>query len=40
MKEGLPFFLTLGGHTVEIGLRGEQLRFIVHKIRISESRVQ
>ena len=34
MKKGLPFFLTLGGHAVKIGLRGEKLRFIVHKIRI------
>ena len=34
MKEGLPFFLTLGGHTVEIGLRGEQFCLIVHKILI------
>ena len=26
MKDDLPFFLTLGGNTVKIGLRGEQLR--------------
>ena len=32
MKEDLAFFLTSGGHTVKIGLRGEQLRFVVHKI--------
>ncbi len=32
MKEDLAFFLTSGGHTVKIGLRGKQLRFIVHKI--------
>ena len=35
MKEGLPFFRTPGGHDVKIGLRGEKLRFVVHKIRIS-----
>ena len=35
MKEGLPFFRTLGGHDVKSGLRGKQLRFIAHKIRIS-----
>ena len=34
MKEGLPFFLTSGGHAVKIGLWGEQFRFVVHKIRI------
>ena len=27
MKEDLAFFLTSGGHTVKIGLRGKQLRF-------------
>ena len=27
MKEDLAFFLTSGGHTVKIGLRGEQLCF-------------
>ena len=32
MKEDLAFFLTSGGHTVKIGLRGKQLRFVVHKI--------
>ena len=32
MKEDLAFFLTSGGHTVKIGLRGKQLRLIVHKI--------
>ena len=34
MMEGLPFFLTPDGHTVKIGLRRKQLRFVVHKIRI------
>ena len=34
MKEGLPFFLTAGGHAVKIGLWGEQFCLIVHKIRI------
>ena len=34
MKEGLPFFLTPDGHTVKIGLRRKQLRFVVHKILI------
>ena len=34
MKEGLPFFLTSGGHAVKIGLRGEQFCLIVHKILI------
>ena len=32
MEEDLAFFLTSGGHTVKIGLRGKQLRFVVHKI--------
>ena len=32
MKENLAFFLTSGGHTVKIGLRGKPLRFDVHKI--------
>ena len=34
MKEGLPFFLTSGGHAVKIGFWGEQFCLIVHKIRI------
>ena len=32
MKDDLAFFLTSGGHTVKIGLRGKQLRFDIHKI--------
>ena len=34
MKDGLPFFLTLGGNAVKIGLRGEQFCLVVHKILI------
>ena len=34
MKDGLPFFLTLGGNAVKIGLRSEQFRIVIHKILI------